>query len=47
MNCDICDAYINGYPAILTSPASKNIYSVKQYHLCKSCFKKIIYKINI
>ena len=45
MNCDLCGVKINGSPAILTSPASKIIYSVKQYHFCRNCFNDIVYKI--
>ncbi len=46
MNCDICNRRIVNNPAILTSPASKIVYTVKQYHLCRDCFNEILIKIQ-
>jgi len=46
MICGICNNRINNNPAILTSPASKIVYNVKQYHLCRICFNEIIIKIT-
>jgi len=46
MICDICNNCIHNNPAILTSPASKIVYNVKQYHLCRDCFNEIIIKIT-
>jgi len=42
--CDSCKKELVDYGALLFSPPKKN--SVKKYHLCKECYRKII-KISI
>lgn len=42
--CDICNAFLTDYGAILLSPPDKKS-KVTKYHVCKACFKNIL-KVN-
>ncbi|MCG2698373.1 hypothetical protein L6307_04805 [Candidatus Parcubacteria bacterium] len=39
--CDKCKKELNSFGGILLSPPDKN-NNVKKFHLCESCYKKII-----
>lgn len=38
--CDFCKKELNKFGAILLSPPNKN--KVKKFHICLSCYKKVI-----
>ena len=40
--CDMCKEELNDFGGILFSPPKD--HDVKKYHLCKSCYAKIVEK---
>ena len=43
-NCDKCKSELTDFGAILFSPPEG--YDVKKFHICKSCYEKIICDFN-